>query len=37
LFKEGLEEIYDNIDNGIGAWTIIPESKRNRIKNHIDD
>ena len=36
LIREGLEELYDNIENGIGLWAIIPESKRNKIIKHID-
>ncbi len=36
LFHAGLEDLYDNIENGTGLWAIIPESKRNKIIKHID-
>jgi len=36
LIKEGLQELYDQIDNGGGVWSIIPESKRRKIKRHIE-
>jgi len=36
LIREGLQELYDTIDNGAGLWSIIPESKRRKIKRHIE-
>ena len=36
LIKQRLEMIYENIDNGEGLWSIIPESKRKLIKRHIE-
>jgi len=36
LTREGLQELYDTIDNGQGLWSIIPESKRRKIKRHIE-
>ena len=29
-------QLYDTIDNGQGLWSIIPESKRRKIKRHIE-
>ncbi|MBU0987484.1 MAG: hypothetical protein KKH68_09550, partial [Proteobacteria bacterium] len=34
--RQGLEEVYSQIDNGQGLWSIIPESKRRKIKRHIE-
>jgi hypothetical protein len=36
LIREGLQELYDKIENGEGLWSIIPESKRRKIKRHIE-
>jgi hypothetical protein len=36
LVKEGLEIMYESVDNGEGPWSIIPESKRRKIKRHIE-
>ena len=34
--KEGLEILYESVDNGEGPWSITPASKRRKIKRHIE-
>jgi len=34
--REGLQEISDSIEDGTGPWAIVSETKKNKIKNHID-
>ena len=36
LVKEGLEMLYESVDNGEGPWAITPASKRRKIKRHIE-
>ena len=36
LVKEGLEILYESVDNGEGPWSITPASKRRKIKRHIE-
>ncbi len=36
LVKEGLEIMYESVENGEGPWSIIPASKRRKIKRHIE-
>jgi hypothetical protein len=33
--RAGLKRIFDRVENGSGAWSIIFEEERNRIKTHI--
>jgi hypothetical protein len=34
--KEGLEILYESVDNGEGPWAVTPASKRRKIKRHIE-
>jgi len=36
LVKEGLEILYESVDNGEGPWAVTPASKRRKIKRHIE-
>ncbi len=36
LLRDGLMEMLDEVENGAGAWSIIKEKKRNKIRKHID-
>ena len=35
--REGLQDIYNSIEDANGPWAIITEAKRIKIKQHIDD